>query len=111
MNGIYEAVCILFVFPWIVSMGAGSRISGKRSVAICKFLGEISYPIYITHYPLVYMQMSWAANHPDAPRGQHVMVAVSLFILAVLIAYATLKLYDEPVREWLKKRILIPHKK
>lgn len=111
MNGIYEAVCILIVFPLVVSMGAGSRISGKKSVAICKFLGEISYPIYITHYPLVYMQMSWAARHPDAPQGQHVMVAVSMFILAVLMAYATLKLYDEPVREWLKKRLLMPHKK
>ena len=39
------------------------------------------------------------------------MVAVSMFILAVLMAYATLKLYDEPVREWLKKRLLMPHKK
>ena len=53
MNGLYESFCILFLFPLIVSMGAGGKVTGSRSTAICKFLGDISYPIYITHYPLV----------------------------------------------------------
>lgn len=55
MNGLYEAFCIICIFPVIVSMGAGGRITGKRSAAVCKFLGDISYPVYITHYPLVYI--------------------------------------------------------
>lgn len=37
-------------------MGAGSTVTGKYSVAICKFFGNVSYPLYITHFPLVYMQ-------------------------------------------------------
>ncbi len=110
MNGIYDTVCILILFPIIVSMGAGSKVTGKRSVAICKFLGEISYPLYITHYPLIYIQMSWAAKHQDAPMGQHIMVAASVLIFAICMAYAALKLYDEPVREWLKQHVLIGKK-
>lgn len=104
MNGLYEAFCILLVFPVIVSMGAGSSTTDARSTAVCKFLGELSYPLYITHYPLVYMQMSWVATHPDAPVSQHIFVAVCIFILAIAVAYASLRLYDEPVRAWLRKK-------
>jgi peptidoglycan/LPS O-acetylase OafA/YrhL len=107
MNGIYESICILLLFPMLVSMGAGSKITDKKSSAVCKFFGEISYPIYITHYPLIYMQMSWVANHRDAPLGMHVFVGISIYIIAILIAYASLKLYDEPIREWLKKHVLM----
>ena len=52
MNGLYEAFCIICIFPVIVSMGAGGKVTGKRSTAVCKFLGDISYPIYITHYQI-----------------------------------------------------------
>lgn len=43
MNGLYEAFCIICIFPVIVSMGAGGRITGKRSAAVCKFWA--TYPI------------------------------------------------------------------
>ena len=102
-NGVYQALVILLVFPLIVSMGAGSRVTDARSVAVCKFLGEISYPLYITHYPLVYMQMAWAASNPEAPLGTHIFVSVSVFIMSVGLAWACLKLYDLPVREWLTR--------
>ncbi len=110
MNGLYETISILILFPIIVSMGAGSKITNPKSIALCKFLGEISYPLYITHYPLVYMQMSWVAAHKDASLGQNIMVSVSVFILSIGLAYAALKLYDEPVREWLKQHFLMGKK-
>ena len=104
-NGLYEAVCILVFFPLIVAMGAGSSVKGSKSEAINRFLGEISYPIYITHYPLIYMQMSWADSHKDAPLGTHIFVAVCIFVLAILVAFGAYKLYDLPVREWLKHKL------
>ena len=107
IDGGYQALVILFVFPLIVSMGAGSRVAGARSVAVCTFLGEISFPRYITHYPLVYMQMAWVAGNPDAPLGTGIFVNVAIFLLAVGLAWACLKLYDLPVREWLKRRWLM----
>lgn len=110
-NGLYEAVCILFAFPLIVSIGAGSSVIGGKSAAINKFLGEISYPIYITHYPLIYMQMGWVRAHADAPLGQHIFVAASILILSIFVAYGAYKLYDLPVREWLKTKLFKPTKK
>ena len=107
MNGVYEAICIIILFPMIVVMGAGSTITEKRSLELCKFLGEISYPLYITHYPLVYMQTAWVSLHPDASIGTNICMNVATFILANGIAYACLKLYDIPVRNWLQKRYLV----
>ncbi len=104
-NGLYEAVCILVCFPLIVAMGAGSSVTGSKSSAINRFLGEISYPIYITHYPLIYMQMSWVDSHKDAPLGTHIFIAVCIFVLAILVAYGAYRLYDLPVREWLKHKL------
>jgi peptidoglycan/LPS O-acetylase OafA/YrhL len=104
-NGLYEAFCILVCFPIIVAIGAGSSVKGGKSETVNKFLGDISFPLYITHYPLVYMQMSWVDSHKDAPLGTHIFVAVCIFFLAIGLAYAALKLYDLPVREWLKKKL------
>ena len=111
LNGVYCAVVILLVFPAIVAAGAGSPLKGRRTTAVCKFLGLISYPLYITHYPMIYVQMEWAARHADAPLSIHIWVAVSIFIASLAIAYASVKVYDIPVRAWLSSRLLHPAKK
>ena len=49
--------------------------------------------------------MSWVESHKDAPLGMHIFVAISIFFLAIGLAYAALKLYDLPVREWLKNML------
>ncbi|WP_434501808.1 acyltransferase family protein [Prevotella sp.] len=106
LNGIYESTTIIVLFPLIVLIGAGSHVSGK-SVTVCKFFGEISYPLYIIHYPLVYLQVAWMHSHPDAPLGAHIFVSISVFVMAIAVAYACLKLYDIPIRNWLKKNWLM----
>lgn len=67
-------------------------------------LGEISYPVYIMHFPLAYMQMAWVKAHASAPIAQHVAVNVSIFALALAVAWGVQKLYDIPVRAWLSKK-------
>jgi peptidoglycan/LPS O-acetylase OafA/YrhL len=73
---------------------------------ICKFFGDISYPIYITHYPLLYVYTGWIA---DTKRKFSETWGVALLVLvsAIVLAYACLKLYDEPVRLWLNKGIAL----
>lgn len=104
-NGFYEAVSILLFFPIIVAMGAGSHVSG-RSAKICKFFGDISYPLYIVHYPIVFTLLGgWHSTHRDAPVGQVIVLDIGAAVLSIFIAWAALKLYDEPVREWLKGKL------
>ncbi len=105
-DGLYQAVTIILLFPLIIIMGAGSRTTDAHSARVCKFLGDISFPLYITHYPLMYAQMAWAGNHHDAPIWMHIMLNVGVIVFSIIFAYAILKAYDEPVRQWLKEHWL-----
>ncbi len=106
IDGAYQLACVLILFPIILVIGAGSKVTGKMSTKVCKFLGDISFPLYITHYPVLYMHMSWAQRHLDLPVSTHVFVAITTTILVIMIAWASLKLYDIPVRAWLKEHWL-----
>jgi peptidoglycan/LPS O-acetylase OafA/YrhL len=104
-NGIYESAAIIVAFPMIVAAGAGGEIKGKFATKVCKFFGDISYPIYITHYPIIYIYSSWIWIKKPSP-DQFLPITVGLFFLMILLAYLSLRLYDEPVRRWLKKKFL-----
>lgn len=112
MNGIYDSLTIVLVFPFIVYIGASGSIRSKIGSKINQFLGDISYPLYIIHYPFIYMYMAWIAKNQDFvnkdPNGKLTMVFVSISVLVVTIsiAYASFKLYDVPVRKWLTKRFM-----
>lgn len=103
-NGLYEAACIIIGFPIIVAAGAGGKIKGSAA-KICKFLGDISYPLYIIHYPIIYIYTAWLSKEKPTP-NQYIPVAIGSFFLMLLIGYVSLKLYDEPVRKWLKNKVL-----
>lgn len=104
-NGLYEAGVILFLFPLLVLTGAGSPIQGKVSVGICRFLGRISYPLYIIHYPFVYLFMAHVTeNKLSVSESWPLMVVVGVGCVA--LAYGAMRLYDEPVRAWLRRRFL-----
>jgi peptidoglycan/LPS O-acetylase OafA/YrhL len=103
-NGLYEAAVVILIFPLIVYMGASGRLTSKFSTRLCTFCGDISYPLYITHYPLIYTYTAWVSNHRGVPFTQALPYIVLTIGGSILLAYACLKLYDEPVRRWLQKR-------
>ncbi|WP_221389942.1 acyltransferase [Dyadobacter sp. NIV53] len=105
MNGLYEVFCIVIVFPLIVYLGASGVVRSSAEVKICKFLGDISYPLYMTHYVLVYFYVAWVSNHKGITLWQALPYAMLTFSGAIVLAYASLKLYDEPVRAWLRKKL------
>lgn len=104
-DGAYNLVCTLAVFPLLVSIGAGSGIQGKKTLHVCRFLGRISYPLYLVHYPLVYVFFSWIYNYQSMGVAVVAMAAVSVFLLSIALAWGATVLYDEPVRKWLRKRL------
>lgn len=105
MNGLYDTVCFAFLFPLIVYLGASGKTTDKTTTQICKFLGDISYPLYMVHYPFIYLYYAWVKNG-ELTFVQSLPGALSLFIGSILLAYLCLKLYDEPVRKYLTKHLL-----
>lgn len=110
MNGIYDAVVVIIIFPIIVSIGAGGTFENGRTNKISKFLGGLSYPLYITHYPLIYVFTAWVVDNKVPLGTKGLLMGLALVIAAITLAYGCLKLYDEPVREWLKNRFLVRKK-
>jgi peptidoglycan/LPS O-acetylase OafA/YrhL len=118
MNGIYDSLVVVFVFPLIVYMGASGVITHKYATKVNSFLGDISYPLYIVHYPFIYMYMAWVANNKDSLSGNStdslmtlILGAVVVFIATIAVAYASFRFYDVPMRKWLAKRYLAVSKK
>ena len=109
MNGLYEALTIIFIFPLIIYLGASGEIKNSYQKKVCKFLGDISYPIYITHYPLIYLYTAWVYDNKPSTENRFIFGVIT-FVSALLIAYACLKFYDEPVSNWLQKKFMSKNK-
>ena len=106
MNGVYEAFCVIVAFPIILWIGASGTTTDVQSTNVCKFLGDISYPVYVIHYPLMYLFYAWLIENQLYTLGETWHVALCVFILSIILAYLCLKLYDEPIRKYLAKRFL-----
>ncbi len=106
MNGLYDAVCTILIFPILVYLGASEKSTDKTTSRMSKFLGDISYPLYMVHYPFMYLFYSWVWKN-ELTFAQTWPVALVLFFGNILLAYLSLKLYDEPVRKYLTKRFLL----
>lgn len=99
MNGLFEALSVLLVFPLMIAVAAGSTVS-KQSEALCKYIGQISYPIYILHYPFIDLYTHWVKRYqPGFALATVSIVALSAFFL--LLAVFANKYFDEPIRQWL----------
>lgn len=103
-EGCFNALAVLVLFPLIVALGARSSLTGKRSSALCKWLGQLSFPLYITHYPFLYVFLAWWDRNRDIALPSFIMVQVFVFILTVTVAWLSYKLYDVPVRRWLQEK-------
>lgn len=105
MNGMYDAVCVLLLFPLIVWLGASGKTTDSKSHAVCRFCGDISYPVYVIHYPSMYLFYAWVWNN-EIPFAQAWPVGACIVVGNIVLAYLFLKLYDEPVRKWLSNKFL-----
>lgn len=104
LNGIYEALCIIGAYPLLIWMAASGMTTDKFSTSICRFLGNISYPLYMVHYPLMYLFYAWLIDSRLNTLQETWPVALAVCGFSIILAYACLKLYDEPVRRWLTAR-------
>jgi peptidoglycan/LPS O-acetylase OafA/YrhL len=101
---IVDPIIVIFYLPLVVSLGAGAHLrSGLKN--ICKFSGDISYPLYMVHYPFIWIFFSWVQKaKPDIKEMGPVIIAGT--ILLITFAYLVLKFVDEPVRKYLRKKII-----
>lgn len=110
LNGVYELICIALVFPALVWIAASGKTTDKQSTRICRFLGDISFPLYAIHYPLMYLFYAWLIKNKLYTFTECWQMAALVYTGSILLAYLCLKCYDEPVRKWLSRKFLSKNK-
>jgi peptidoglycan/LPS O-acetylase OafA/YrhL len=106
-NWISEPLVVLFYFPLLIALGAGARLTAALKKA-CIFSGKISYPLYMTHYAVLWMFGNYYTNHkPDT--GQLTLIIIIGTIILLGAAYLVTIFYDIPVRRYLTSKRTINH--
>ncbi len=103
-NGVFESVSIIVVFPVLVWLAASGNTTDRLSTRVCKFLGDISFPLYIVHYPLMYAFYLWLIKTEQYTLGETWPVALLTIVCSVALAWLCMRFYDIPVRKWLRKK-------
>jgi peptidoglycan/LPS O-acetylase OafA/YrhL len=98
-NWLSEPFVVLFYFPLLIALGAG--VSLKPALKkVCMFLGKISYPLYMTHYAVLWMYGNYCTSHKPGAT-QLALIIIAGLILLVGASYLVMVIYDIPVRKYL----------
>jgi peptidoglycan/LPS O-acetylase OafA/YrhL len=102
-NWITDPLIVIFYFPLIVALGAGARLKPLLS-RVCKFLGDISYPLYMIHYPFLWLFLSFI--EAKKPSTGYLLILMPIGVgLLIALAYLIMRTADLPVRKYLKARM------
>lgn len=93
---------LALVFPYIIA--AGTQVEAGPRAGYEKLLGDLSYPLYALHVPLIWT-MSGACKALGIGFAANPLLN-GIFILpaTLIISYAAFILYDKPLRRWLTAR-------
>jgi peptidoglycan/LPS O-acetylase OafA/YrhL len=101
-NWLSEPFAVLFYFPLLIALGAGATLStGLKKV--CIFSGKISYPLYMTHYAVLWMFGNYYGSHNPGTM-QLAFIIIAGLILLVGASYLVMIVYDFPVRKYLSNK-------
>lgn len=103
LNRIIDPLIVLFYFPFLVSLGAGARLT-PRFQKICKLSGEISYPLYMIHYPFLWLFLSYVEVKKPTITQMEIIIPIATILLLGL-AYFIMVYLDIPLRNYLKDRM------
>jgi peptidoglycan/LPS O-acetylase OafA/YrhL len=104
-NWLVESLIVLFYFPLIIAAGAGAALT-KGFKKLCVFLGKISYPLYMTHIPVIWMFGNYYNNQKVGTLQLFFIITAGTLLLFGL-AYLVMIIYDIPIRKYLNAKTLI----
>jgi peptidoglycan/LPS O-acetylase OafA/YrhL len=101
-NWLSEPLVVLFYFPLLIALGAGAVLTPGLE-KLCRFSGKISYPLYMTHYAVLWMFGNYYIDNKPATM-QLAFIITAGVILLVGAAYMVMLIYDIPVRKYLSNK-------
>lgn len=106
VNGVFELLAITVVFPLLLMLGVGAGSSQEGPVATCcVFFAELSYPLYMSHYPLMSILGWWAKTHSgNLSQPVILLVQIAVYLSLIGFAYLVMRFWDRPVQRWFARR-------
>jgi len=101
-NWLSEPLVVLLYFPLLIALGAGATLAPALK-RVCIFLGKLSYPLYMTHYAVLWMYGNYYASHKPGTT-QLTLIIIAGLILLVGASYLVMIIYDIPVRKYLSNK-------
>ena len=103
INWLTDSVVVLFYFPLLVALGASAQ-PAPHLAKLCQHLGNISYPLYMVHYPFMWIFLSYTEKYH--PSGGTLAQLIPLALLGLgLLAWAVLTWVDAPIRRYLTRTL------
>lgn len=102
-NWLVDFLIVALYFPLLVSLGAGASLASKH-YKINKFSGDISYPLYMTHYPFMWIFANYVAVKTPSITELYWVIPVSLLLL-IGFAYLVFRVIDFPIRSYLTAKL------
>ncbi|MDP4240648.1 MAG: acyltransferase [Bacteroidota bacterium] len=101
-SGVVEPLIVLFYFPLLVSLGAGSILSASVQ-KVCVFMGDISYPLYMTHYAFIWWFGNYYCTYNPPQEALPWIIGIGT-VAMVFLAWLVMAFYDRPVRNFLNRK-------
>jgi peptidoglycan/LPS O-acetylase OafA/YrhL len=98
-NWLAELLVVLIYFPFLIALGAGATLAPALK-KICVFSGQISYPLYMTHYVAMWIFANYYTSHKPGTTELSLVIIIGT-ILLIGFGYLAMVLYDIPVRKYL----------
>lgn len=105
INWIVDPIIVLLYFPFLIALGAGACLRSPFK-NICRFSGEISYPLYMTHYPFLWIFLSYVEEKKPTISQMEIIIPIAA-VLLICLAYLIMIFLDIPFRKYLKKSTLL----
>ena len=94
----------MVAFPalvWLGALGNADSLFGRKAML---WIGECSYPLYMIHYPFIYLYIGWI-NDGRNPFGTHSWsTPVALAILCIALSALLMIVWERPARAFLNKK-------
>ncbi len=86
----------------MVALGAGANLSSGLK-KVCNFSGNISYPLYMTHYCVMWAFANYYVKYKPST-GHLALIIITGLIVLTCFAYLVMIGYDTPIRKYLNKK-------
>jgi peptidoglycan/LPS O-acetylase OafA/YrhL len=83
---LFDTIFVLFASPALVLLGSLSAPSGPSLRKFYRFLGLISYPIYVIHFPVIMILNSWDRRHGNVAL-HHALMGPMLVLGLIAISW------------------------